>query len=134
MRWQENRRVLWRNISALMKHHWGKENLNRLAREAKFSPNTAMLMKRCETSIGIDTLAEAARVFRLQPWQLLDPRMDPKTAEMRALGFEEAGTPIAWPFLTLTLAEYALLPDDERTMVEGFARGLLSKRMPNQPD
>lgn len=117
-----------------MEHHWGEVHLLRLATEARVAQSSVSRLKTQESSPTADMLQKLARVFRLQAWQLLDPLLDPKTAAMRSLGIEEDGAPIAWPFLTLTLAEYALLSDDEKTMVEGFARGLLAKRKPGTPD
>ena len=87
------KRVLWENVSALMRKHYGGENLTRLARETKCGPGTATRIKERETSVGIDVLTKIASAFQLQPWQLLVPGFDanhpptlkPVTEEERAL-------------------------------------------------
>lgn len=71
------RTTLWRNVSALMGHHWGRENLTRLSRDAGIGPGTASRIKAGETSVGLDVLVDIAEVFGLQPWQLLVDGMDP---------------------------------------------------------
>lgn len=73
------RAVLWANVSALMRHHWRKENLSRLAREANIGPGSASRIKDQETSVGIDIVQAVADVFGLQPWQLMTPGLDPKS-------------------------------------------------------
>ncbi len=70
--------VLWQNLSALMDHHWGKENLTRLAREAKTGPGTATRIKEMQTSVGLDVVDRMAEVFDLELWQMLTPGLDPK--------------------------------------------------------
>ena len=70
--------VLWQNLSALMEHHWGKENLTRLAREAKTGPGTATRIKDMQTSVGLDVVDRMAEVFDLEMWQMLTPGLDPK--------------------------------------------------------
>jgi hypothetical protein len=74
----EPKRLLWDNVSRLMTHHWGGENLTRLSREADIGPGTCTRMKNQETSIGIDILAKVASVFGLQAWHLLTPDLDPR--------------------------------------------------------
>lgn len=68
--------TLWRNVKALMEHHWGREHLSRLSREAGVGLATTSRIKACNTSVGIDVLASIARVFDLQPWHLLVPGLD----------------------------------------------------------
>lgn len=70
--------VLWQNVSALMAHHWGSENLTRLSREAKIGPGTATRIKEMQTSVGLDVVDRVAEVFDLEMWQMLTPAMDPK--------------------------------------------------------
>lgn len=69
--------IVWENVFALMVHHWGGENLNRLAREAKIGPGTATRIKSKKNSARIGTLAKLAKPFKLQPWHLLIPDLDP---------------------------------------------------------
>lgn len=84
--------VLWENVLALMRHHWGRENLSRLAREADIGPGTASRIKTQQTSVGVDIIARVAAVFHLQPWHLLVPALDP------------ANPPVIW----MTQAEVTL--------------------------
>lgn len=67
--------VLWQNVLALMEGAYGRENLTRLASETKIGPGSATRIKVQETSVGIDVLEKLADRFKLEPWQLLAPRM-----------------------------------------------------------
>lgn len=69
------KKVLWDNVSALMKAHYGAENLNRLARDAKLGPATVTRIKEMKTSVGLDVIAKIAIFFKVDPWQLLVPGM-----------------------------------------------------------
>ena len=69
--------ALWVNIQALMLHSWGKENVQRLARECKVGPATIMRIKEQKTSVGLEVIEKVAEHFHLAPWQLLVPGMDP---------------------------------------------------------
>ena len=75
----DSRRILWANISALMDHHWDGENLSRLAREADIGPGSATRLKQQQTSVGLELVEKVARLFQLEPWQLLVPTFDPKS-------------------------------------------------------
>lgn len=68
--------VLWENVRALMVQKYGAENLNRLAKEAKIGPASAMRIKESKTSIGVDIVERIARALDVQPWQLFAPGMD----------------------------------------------------------
>lgn len=70
--------TLWQNVQSLMIKHWGDENLNRLARECKIGPGTAMRIKEQKTSVGLETLEKIAENFNLAVWQILVPGMDPE--------------------------------------------------------
>lgn len=73
------KKILWNNVRALMLKHYGAENLNRLAREAKIGPGSASRIKEARTSIGLDVLEKVAHHFRVDPWELLMPeRTDEK--------------------------------------------------------
>jgi transcriptional regulator with XRE-family HTH domain len=86
------RKQLWENVSALMRRRYGGENLTRLAKEAKVGPGSATRLKEQRTSVGIDILDKLARLFKVEPWQLLAPGLDER------LPSEPAATPwpIAW--------------------------------------
>lgn len=73
----DSRRVLWASVSALMRHHWEGENLNRLAREAKVGPATCVRLKGQQTSIGLEVVDRIAAVFGVETWQLFVPGFDP---------------------------------------------------------
>lgn len=69
--------ILWKNVLALMEHRWDGENLNRLAREAKIGAATASRIKDQKTATRITTLDKLAVAFKLKPWQLLVPDLQP---------------------------------------------------------
>lgn len=76
--WMGDRSIkvtLWANVRALMVSKYGEENINRLAREAKVGPATIQRIKDGATSVGIDVLEKVARVFVVEPWQLIAPGM-----------------------------------------------------------
>lgn len=70
--------TLWANVQALMQHHYGEENLSRLALECGFAQSTASRLKHQTVAPGIDKIDLIARRFSLATWQLLVPGMDPK--------------------------------------------------------
>lgn len=70
------RSILWANVSALMRHKYGKENLTRLAADCKLGPGTASRIKEQKTSVGIDVVETIARKFGIDAWQLLVPGME----------------------------------------------------------
>lgn len=70
--------TIWANLTALMQHHYGAENLSRLADECGFAQSTATRIKQQKHATGIDKLDLIARRFNLATWQLLVPGMDPK--------------------------------------------------------
>lgn len=73
----DSKTVLWASVSALMRKHYGEENLTRLSRDCKFGPGTATRLKQQETSVGVDIVDKIARFFHVQAWELLVPSFDP---------------------------------------------------------
>lgn len=73
----DTKQILWANVSNLMTHHWGKENLSELSRRAKIGLATCDRIKKRETSVGTDVLEKIAEVFNLQAWHLLTPGLEP---------------------------------------------------------
>lgn len=73
----DSRRVLWASVSALMRHHWERENLNRLSREAGIGLATCARIKAQETSVGLELIDRIAAVFSVETWQLFVPGFDP---------------------------------------------------------
>jgi transcriptional regulator with XRE-family HTH domain len=116
------RKIIWRNLVALMEHQWGEVHLLRLSKDARVAHSTVSRLKALATSPTADLLQKLARVFRLHAWQLLDPRLDVKTAEMYAVGLPDDGPTAAWPFKTITLDEYKRIPADACQLIEGFVR------------
>lgn len=73
----DSRRVLWASVSALMRHHWEAESLNRLSREAGIGLASCARLKAQETSIGLELVDKIAAVFGVETWQLFVPGFDP---------------------------------------------------------
>ena len=88
----DTKEILWQNISALMRHHFGKENLSELARKAEIGLATCDRIKKRQTSVGTDVLEQVAGVFGLEAWHLLTPNLNP------------ANPPVIW----MTTTEYDL--------------------------
>ena len=85
---------------------------SRLARRANLALGTAQRIIDGNTSIGLDLLHVVATAFRLQPWQLLVPDLDPLA--LPSLGH-------AWPFARVQPQRYAALLEREQGMVEAAA-------------
>lgn len=88
----DTKEILWQNVSSLMRHHFGKENLSELARKAEIGLATCDRIKKRETSVGTDVLERVAGVFGLEAWHLLTPNLNP------------ANPPVIW----MTTTEYDL--------------------------
>jgi len=86
----DQKAVLWANVSALMRHQWGAENLSRLSREAGIALASCTRIKEQKTSIGLDVLGRIADCFHLQPWHMLVPGLDPANPPVIVLSKGEA--------------------------------------------
>lgn len=86
----DSKLILWQNVSALMRHHWGKTNLKRLSEEARIGLASCDRMKKQKTSVGLDILEAVAEVFELQAWHLLTPNLDPSNPPVIYLTRAEA--------------------------------------------
>jgi hypothetical protein len=75
----DSKAVLWKSVSALMKKHYGKENLTQLAKDCKFGPGTSSRLKEQKTSVGLDVVDKIAEHFHVQSWQLLVQGFDPES-------------------------------------------------------
>jgi hypothetical protein len=73
----DSKKVLWQSVLALMKKHYGRENLTRLAKDCKFGPATSTRLKEAKTSVGVEVIDKIAKHFDVQPWELLVPGFDP---------------------------------------------------------
>ena len=60
-----------------MQKRYGKENLTRLAADAKIGPGTCSRMKAQETSVGLEVIDKVAALFDVEPWELLVPNFSP---------------------------------------------------------
>lgn len=69
--------ILWENIKALMLHHWKEINLYRLANDAGIGLGGASRLKAQKTETRLSTIEKVANVWKLEPWQLLLPGLDP---------------------------------------------------------
>ena len=88
------REIVWNNALALMRHHWGRENLQRLGREARnvgclpIGASGASYMK-SKKNIGLDKVDAVATVFGLSAWQLLIPNLDPSNVPVIMISEDE---------------------------------------------
>jgi hypothetical protein len=90
----DTKAVLWENISALMDARYGRENLTKLAREAKFAPATSTRLKEAKTSVGVEIVERLAGMFGVDPWQLLAPKLG---AEMYVIDADRRVVPVQTP-------------------------------------
>ena len=118
MKKPDSKLVLWENVSALMKAKYGRENLTRLAAEAKVGPGTVSRIKAHETSVGLDVVEAIARIFKVEPWQLLVPGLD--VADLPAISIGSSN----WPFAIDRSAVLALTPE-QRGKIEGYIESVL---------
>ena len=81
--------ILWENCLALMIDRYGKENLNAFARDTKIGPGSASRIKAAKTDVGLGVLVKIAKAFKLQPWHLLMPDLDPANAPVAMLSDSE---------------------------------------------
>lgn len=116
------KKILWQNIARLMISRWGKENLTRLASEAKIGPGTATRLKEQQTSTGADVLEKIAGVFSVQSWQLLVPDLDPQ--KLPSLGGDSSG----WPMPLIDKASFLSLSMESRVFVQGYLKRLIEER------
>lgn len=75
--------LLWENTLALMKKHYGGENLSKLARDTAIGPGSTSRIKGQETSVGVDVIEKIAGKFKVEPWQLLAPSMGTTNPDKR---------------------------------------------------
>jgi hypothetical protein len=76
------KKIIWENVRALMVERWGRENLLRLAREAKIGEASVNRIKEARTSVGVDILEAIAKVLRVAPHILLVPPREKETAKL----------------------------------------------------
>lgn len=71
------RTIVADNLKALMGAHPELDTLEKITAAGGGSNGTLDRMRRGASSCRIDALADVARVFGVDPWQLLVPRLDP---------------------------------------------------------
>lgn len=69
----DSKQILWQNVLRLMTERYGKENLTRLAADARVGPGTVTRIKDQQTSVGADVIDRIAAALKVQAWQLLMP-------------------------------------------------------------
>jgi hypothetical protein len=121
MKTPDSKTVLWENVSALMKVRYGKENLTALAKDAGFGPGTSTRIKQQETSVGIDVLDALARLFKLEPWQLLMPNLSVESPSK--LENIRGG----WPFSSIDRSKFLQLPVEKRALAQGYIERLIEE-------
>jgi transcriptional regulator with XRE-family HTH domain len=67
------KKLLWENVAELMQVRYGRENLNRLAKEAHIGVGSVARIKEGTTSVGLEIVEAIAKVFKVSPFQLLIP-------------------------------------------------------------
>ena len=72
---KDSKAILWENISTLMKQHYGKENLGRVARESGVGAATLTRIKEQNTSVGMDHIDKLSKALKVEPWQLISPNL-----------------------------------------------------------
>lgn len=113
---RNSKKVLWENVSTLMKRAYGKDNLGKLAKEAKFGPATSTRLKKQETSVGLDVIDRIAATFKVKPWHLLVPKLDMEL----------------WPFPSIDPEDYHRLDESERAFVEQTAAHAIKRQQTNK--
>ena len=71
------RAIVAENLRALMAAHADLDTLEKITARGGGSNGTLDRMRRGASSCRLDALADVAKVFRLEPWHLLVPRLDP---------------------------------------------------------
>lgn len=115
----DSKAVLWQNVATLMKARYGKENLTKLAQDAKIGPGTASRIKAQETSVGLDVVESIAAVFKMEAWQLLVPEIDPSKPPRLHEGAD------AWPFAGVEARRVRRLTPDRLAKIEGYIDNVL---------
>jgi hypothetical protein len=75
----DSKKLLWNSVKALMKKHYGAENLTKLSKECKIGAATAVRLKEAKTSVGLDIVDRIAKRFTVEPWELLVPGFNPES-------------------------------------------------------
>jgi hypothetical protein len=81
---KSSRQILAANLKALMGAHLGLSTFPKIVAAGGPSNGTLDRIRRMESGASIDQLDTLAKVFGLEPWQLLVPDLDPTNPPMLA--------------------------------------------------
>ena len=98
--------VLWENVQALMQAEFKKEMLGQFAKKCGISAASMTRIKKRDTGVMITTIESIARAYGVEPWELLVDGLNKKAS--------------AWPFSTVTQAQFAELDLVDRAAIEGY--------------
>lgn len=73
----DTRKIVHRNLVALMVKKFGKENFAKVARDLNWSPNQGTLIKKEETYIGLEKVEQIANYFEVEPWMVIYSNFNP---------------------------------------------------------
>lgn len=73
---KDSKSILWENVQAIMRKHYGKENLTRLGADTGIKNGGATRIK-ARASVGLDIIDRVAACYGLHSWQLFVPNLDP---------------------------------------------------------
>lgn len=79
-----SRQVLAANLKALMASHPSLDTFTKIVEAGGPSNGTLDRMRRMTAGASIDQLDTLAKVYGLEPWQLLVPNLDPTNPPMLA--------------------------------------------------
>lgn len=117
----DSKKVLWENVSQLMRMEFGRENLTQLAAKVGIGPGTSTRLKAQETSVGTDILDQIAHAFKVEPWQLLVPGIDMASPQQ-----ESRGDGIPMPMVSRE--RYESLPPDAQIFIQGYVTRLIEEQ------
>jgi len=111
--------ALWENVSEAMRRRYGKENLSRLARDAKAGPATVNRIKKLSTATELDVLERVAEALQVDPWRLLMPRDEVPAIELSQQALDLAQTLDVVTDLARRARAYALAMHAIHAIAEG---------------
>lgn len=114
--------ILWNNIVALMRHSYGKENINQLHKDSGVSLATITRIKQQETSVGVEIVGKVADAFGLEAWQLMVPNLQPDHAPVLE------GSTEVWPFEAPLHKRFMSLSVKSRHMIEAWLQRSIEDR------
>lgn len=98
--------ILAKNVAALMRHHYGRENKSRLATDANTAIGNIQRIMDTNTSVGVDLVALVAKAFDLQVWQLMFPDLDPRNPPVLCITASEKNLYSRFQVAAEELAQY----------------------------